>query len=696
MESVDWDELQKKVSEIKSNTVSARSRAVYQNSYGRFIAWVFLNKTHLVVPAFAEKLGSISGLSLQQIRKRLRPLLDRDQSNPPLQFDAIEMNVFGAWLLTLQKADGSNLSFSAINTHRAGLFNLYRDYGHEMSPVMEKEMRQYFKGLKREMASAAARGEARVKTGKDPLSFELYRYLCERLLQCSSKDMMFARTYIIIAWNLMCRSANAFSIRYIHIEWSGDALCVYFAHQKNDQEGNRPRDPRHIYANPLKPELCPVLAIATFWATSSFIGDDRLFPGSNQYERFWKCLQRLLESEDVAHELRRRGVHKDELGTHSMRKGAATYCASGSTACPSSTSVHLRAGWSLGGVQNTYLRYESAGDMHVGRTVSGLPPDSHEFAMLPPHFGNRDADVEAAIECVFPELPTNLTYVGEFCLASLVYHAPYLRTHLDPNHPLFETPLFQHPSLIADLSRKVTCNGNRLQATGIPPHVAILEKMKSLLDANLKTMERVDATRVATVTDIMRELENRAIGAGTVTFDGLDAALKRCLDTAGVTELISKLNVAPGDASVVPEIPPGQPSTPCFFWDGRFRRVPADFKLCECSVEKLWVLWQCGNTSKNIPPLRVLDGRDMPTRNLQKRLSDVRYLMSIVEDRSKRTGVYGVHQTVEDAVKTFSACADSVDVPPRTSTARKRRRGQLSWTTVVALNRKSRKCSSDS
>ncbi|ETI36569.1 hypothetical protein F443_17335, partial [Phytophthora nicotianae P1569] len=84
MESVDWDELQKKVSEIKSNTVSARSRAVYQNSYGRFIAWVFLNKTHLVVPAFAEKLGSISGLSLQQIRKRLKPLLDRDQSNPPL------------------------------------------------------------------------------------------------------------------------------------------------------------------------------------------------------------------------------------------------------------------------------------------------------------------------------------------------------------------------------------------------------------------------------------------------------------------------------------------------------------------------------------------------------------------------------------------------------------------------------------
>jgi hypothetical protein len=45
----------------------------------------------------------------------------------------------------------------------------------DMSPLLEKEMRLYFKGLKREMASAAARGEARVKTGKTPLSFEFTR-----------------------------------------------------------------------------------------------------------------------------------------------------------------------------------------------------------------------------------------------------------------------------------------------------------------------------------------------------------------------------------------------------------------------------------------------------------------------------------------------------------------------------------------
>jgi hypothetical protein len=68
-------------------------------------------------------------------------------------------------------------------------------------------------------------------------------------------------------------------------------------------------------------------------------------------------------------------MDSDDIGTHSIRKGSSTNCASGSTACPSSTAIHLRAGWSLGGVQNTY---ESVSDMYVGRTASELPLDSYK------------------------------------------------------------------------------------------------------------------------------------------------------------------------------------------------------------------------------------------------------------------------------------------------------------------------------
>ncbi|ETM48185.1 hypothetical protein F441_07502, partial [Phytophthora nicotianae CJ01A1] len=75
-----------------------------------------------------------------------------------------------------------------------------------------------------------------------------------------------------------------------------------------------------------------------------------------------------------------------------------------------------------------------------------------------------------------------------------------------------------------------------------------------------------------TVRGIMDELEKRAIGAGVVTYDGLQPAL---------IQYDNQL-----------------PSIPSFCWGGRFRRVPPDFQLPDCSVAALWVSWTCGNASK--------------------------------------------------------------------------------------------------
>ncbi len=61
-------------------------------------------------------------------------------------------------------------------------------------------------------------------------------------------------------------------------------------------------------------------------------------------------------------ELKSRGYTAGDLGSHSTRKGAASFVSSGSTACPSGSAVTLRAGWSLVGVQDCYIRYEAAGD----------------------------------------------------------------------------------------------------------------------------------------------------------------------------------------------------------------------------------------------------------------------------------------------------------------------------------------------
>jgi hypothetical protein len=162
-------------------------------------------------------------------------------------------------------------------------------------------------------------------------------------------------------------------------------MQVYFGHQKNDQEGERPKDPRHVFPNPVNPAVCPVLSLAIYLLCTGFEEEpNKLFPGGKQYDRYHKALKRLLEDPVVKAELKGRGIDPSQIGTHSVRKGAATYCASGLTAGPSMAAIQLRAGWTLEGVQNRYIRYEGAGDQVVGRTVSGLPytlPYCHRFSV---------------------------------------------------------------------------------------------------------------------------------------------------------------------------------------------------------------------------------------------------------------------------------------------------------------------------
>ncbi|KAF1779078.1 hypothetical protein JG687_00008788 [Phytophthora cactorum] len=73
----------------------------------------------------------------------------------------------------------------------------------------------------------------------------------------------------------------------------------------------------------------------------------------------------------------------------------------------------------------------------------------------------------------------------------------------------------------------------------------------------------------------------------------------------------------------------------------------------------------------------MLDGSDMPSRKLQKRLSDVRCIMTTIESEAKRSGLWQAQQSVEDAVNVFASCASSIAVPRDTAKHRKRRQGQL-------------------
>ena len=164
----------------------------------------------------------------------------------------------------------------------------------------------------------------------------------------------------------------------------------YFLHiKKNDQKGEK-KYPRNNFPNPLEPIICPLLLAITLYLClfpDILIQNGAFFPGHNQYIRFSHLLSRVIDAIDGNRdEIINLGGELEFLGVHSIRKGAATYASSGSTCGPSGAAVNLWVGWTLGNVQDSYIKYEAGGDQYCGRVLSGLPVHSYKFAIIGPLF----------------------------------------------------------------------------------------------------------------------------------------------------------------------------------------------------------------------------------------------------------------------------------------------------------------------
>jgi hypothetical protein len=208
------------------------------------------------------------------------------------------------------------------------------------------------------------------------------------------------------------------------MSWEGDSLIVKICSHKSDQIGER-TIPLHLYANPYKPWVCPILALGIFLYGIHFRDSndklDKLFQG-NPYETFAKYLcEALPDMQSIA-------KNPEDYGTHSFRKGIATYC-SGFIGGPSIVSVFLRAGWSLGNVQDRYLQYSDGGDQLCGRIACLLNFNSGgEFGVLPPRFPNNNVLTKKEWNSISPHIASlggDAVEVCTKCLAQVIRHCPF-------------------------------------------------------------------------------------------------------------------------------------------------------------------------------------------------------------------------------------------------------------------------------
>jgi hypothetical protein len=360
-----------------------------------------------------------------------------------------------------------------------------------------------------------------VQEGKSPLLKTAYRAIVLKAITAADEIPVniFAWPFLIMLWNLIARSDSVAGLMYHHYAWCEDSMVITFPKHKGDQEGQS-ASPKHVYANPFDPVICPILAHGVYLLCYPYRSDDvrpQIFLGTDSEKRFSRWLQSLIKKmtiEDIQN--LQLGCSEKFLGTHSARKGASSF-ASAIPGGPSPINIFLRAGWSLGQVQHRYIFAGQGGDQFVGRTVVGLPLTEVEFSVLPPHFVNSEMCSQQLMQTVvsgFVGYPDGFRSCIPYFLASIVYHFEFLKTHLDPRHPLFKSRFVTH-GLVDRLKAHVvtglsTCPHTNMAATGIPPHLAItsaMEKMRTeIVELNSSLKRSYEEMRKYQVMNCRRKL----------------------------------------------------------------------------------------------------------------------------------------------------------------------------------------------
>eukprot|EP00644_Phytophthora_capsici_P015184 jgi/Phyca11/128360/e_gw1.75.126.1 len=219
--------------------------------------------------------------------------------------------------------------------------------------------------------------------------------------------------------------------------------------------------------------------------------------------------------------------------------------------------------------------------MFVGRTVAGLPILDAGFATLPPRFQGGREQVEAAKRIGFRHLPQCASLTSdEFALASIVYHFDYLKENLPENHTVFQSPLMRNEQTIQELKRFIKCGkgDDNISPTSVPPHVVLLSEFRSLK----AVVEKQQAEQHNLANDV-------------------------------ITVVNSSNNF------------------PLYTWGGGFHAFPEDVLLPEGTVEQAWGFWCCGDPARSLPPFRRLKSIDLKEKKHRKRLSDLKFLMGLIE-----------------------------------------------------------------
>jgi hypothetical protein len=304
---------------IRDAIIGGSTQRSYVLDLKHFLSWVRVERPDWLTPYGAAQLGLLDepganeGARAFRARTKVKftSLLRNAFDNPLVRLDRISPADFMGYISGLRNQNsGRMLSKSSYGNKRSALFHLFHlqnkagfteEFNLELGNLYRgfNRIRAQDRGNKARHAGGGVRARRLLREGKEPMSVELYKKLCEWFLVWGTIDGIFAYCYLVLTWNLCCRAKNTSKILFKDIRWTNfDAFEVFFAQTKGDQLGEEAKYSRHCYANPVEVLVSPVFALALY-LTSCFQVEQRshhpLFPGDRQYDRFADIMQRCLE-----------------------------------------------------------------------------------------------------------------------------------------------------------------------------------------------------------------------------------------------------------------------------------------------------------------------------------------------------------------------------------------------------------------
>ena len=550
------------------------------------------------------------------------------------------------------------VSVSCMQGYKSALKWLYKNRKYVFTADMNQWLDQFIQGYKKIVAEKKLNGVMDVKEGKYALSFAGHCFLCYVFLSlrpCGKKypfkESIFGWCFQTFCWNIIGRCSNVQSLMLQHFNWVEDAMVVKVPQHKGDQTGESLSMDKHVYANPLEPKICTILSLAVFFFCRKRFKRNgqikcKLFTDDRK-DRFGDLLEVILNDKSLVPDNQDLGASKEDLGSHSNRKGAASYLC-GLSVNLSAVNIFLRAGWSVGAVQDRYIFSGPGGDQIVGRANAGLDPNSRNFAVLPPHFTKAGEERMRKIGYAqvvegWDQIPGGFQRVVAKLIASIVYHEKWLRENLGRDHPLFCQLIFTkrivvgevvHANAVEALRGYVVCGYDRcpdtmMQATGIPSHILLGNQMSDLRDAvnvqmgelrgKLERMEnnfsaRMDALEHKLPVDVFKMLMEhfRVDGVAPVNMADMKAMLdeRQAEILQRLEQILRENGVQSTQRCCADEVALNsrrsqEASTDYMWWEwgGRLKcMVPSGFTFPKVDVKTMFNLWYFGNSGERIRP----------------------------------------------------------------------------------------------